>query len=255
MAVIDSYSEANADSSSPTIYSGSYIYRGQSFTSGGNYTLVSAQIYGRKVGSPTGNIYGKIYSHSGVYGTSSIGDALLATSDALDVSTITGTDATLIIFTFSGAQQITLNSDYYCLLANYEGGDASNKVEIWQDTSSPTHSGNQMMSLDGTAWEYNNLDISFYIYGTLITEYNISLDKGALTLTGKNSVFGKGISMLFEVGQIVLTGISSILEKKGIVWSNIAQSGNISPDNTSKNSITAENSSKNSITPDNQNKT
>ena len=85
--IIDSYSESNYVTAgygmSPLGYG-----VGQSFTGDGK-TLSSVKFYARKVGSPTGNIYAKIFAHSGTYGTSSVPTGTeLAVSGAVDVTTI-----------------------------------------------------------------------------------------------------------------------------------------------------------------------
>jgi hypothetical protein len=167
--LIDSYGETNG-AAAWTLYNGSDTYCGQSFTNTGTITIDGAKFYLRKIGSPTGNIYVKIYAHTGTYGVSSKPTgAALATSDPVDISTLT-TSNQLISFTFSGSNRITLNpSTYYVIQVNYSGGNSSNYLMVASDGSSPTHSGNASTSTDGSTWtSYNSYDTCFYIYsGTL----------------------------------------------------------------------------------------
>jgi len=145
---IDSYSEANS-SNARQDYSG--LSNGQSFTGNGS-AIVAAIVQLKKGGSPAGNMFAKIYAHSGVYGTSSVPTgAALATSDAFDVSTLT-TSFIMQPFIFSGANQITpTNGTNYVLTLETSGGDASNAAQWGSDTNSPTASGNRSFNT-GSGW-------------------------------------------------------------------------------------------------------
>jgi hypothetical protein len=162
IANVDNYANTNYVSTNFDIY-GANGKQGQSFTGNGG-AIDSLKLYMKKSGSPTGNGYAKIYSHSGTFGTSSVPDTLLATSDAFDVSTLTTTIA-LINFNFSGDERITLtNGTNYVVVLEYTGGNSSNKVLIGADSTSPTHGGNRV-SHDGTNWQADNThDLIFYVY-------------------------------------------------------------------------------------------
>lgn len=163
MAVIDSYSETNADeywgidSSEATAF-------GQSFTGNGS-VLSSAQFYLKKQGSPTGNMTAYLYAHSGTYGTNSIATGSpLDTSATIDISTLT-TSAQLITFTFSGSYTV-VNTTKYCILVEYTGGNSSNKLLIGVDVSSPSHGGNLVLYWGG--WDYDGAtDVCFYVNGNI----------------------------------------------------------------------------------------
>jgi len=152
---MDSYSETNyVGNTSSTA--------GQSFTGDGG-TLNSAKFYLEKDGSPTGNIYAKIYAHSGTFGTSSVptGEPL-ATSDALDSSTLT-TTPTLYTLTFSGDDKITLTNGTKYVVVMDGITDFPNYVYIGQDTISPTHDGNK--SYWSGSWNAEaGTDLIFYVY-------------------------------------------------------------------------------------------
>jgi len=165
--IVDSYSEINYSNDYPlygSVESG-YITMAQSFTGDGSKTP-SCKFYLKKVGSPTGNAWVRIYTHAGVYGTSSYPTGLnLAVSSFLDVSTLT-TDYQLITFNFSGINQITLeDGTYYVISIEYIGGDVDNRVVVGTDNTSPSHSGNASFVIDGW-WNYSDtIDTCFYVYG------------------------------------------------------------------------------------------
>ncbi len=73
--LLDSYSETNQDAVS-WVYNGRYRTR-ESFPSGSGGTLNSAIFFMLAAGNPTSNAADNLYSHSGTYGTSSIGNTLL----------------------------------------------------------------------------------------------------------------------------------------------------------------------------------
>ena len=161
MAVIcDSYSEDN-HTNDTAIYSG---YQGgreaNSFTGDGG-VLNSAKFYLYKYGLPTGNIVAKVYSHSGTFGSTGVPDTLLATSDNLDVSTIPTYPNSLVNFTFSGANKITLTDGvYYFVSVDYQGGDVNNNVWVGYSTDYPPY-GNRA---SGNPWDYWTDTAIFYVY-------------------------------------------------------------------------------------------
>jgi len=154
--LVDSYSESNAYGFSWS-YSGYRETVGQSFT-GKDGRVSSAKFYCKKVGSPTGNVYAKLYAHTGTYGsTSAPTGSALVTSNAIDITTLS-TDYALITFTFPIPYQITEGA-YYCIAINYAGGDSSNKLETAWDESSPSHSGNGFINTTP-----DTVDACFYVY-------------------------------------------------------------------------------------------
>ena len=162
MAIIDSYSESNRSTDNDLMGTYVSIY-GQSFTGDGSQ-LGSAQFFIRKNQSPTGNAVAKIYAHSGSFGSSSLPTgAALATSNTVDVSTLSGSTEALSSFLFTGANQITLvNGTHYIVTIEYSGGDGSNFVDVAIDATSPTHAGNP--SYYDSSWHYQTYyDLIFYV--------------------------------------------------------------------------------------------
>lgn len=133
---------------------------GQSFT-GDGFRVVGVIFNMKKTGSPTGNAVCKIYAHSGTYGSSSVptGTAL-ATSDALDVSTLS-TTATDKTFIFSSSNKIQLDSGtYYCAVIEYSNGDASNYISTYY-AGVGAHGGCVVRRISGT-WSYWENDDAYF---------------------------------------------------------------------------------------------
>lgn len=160
--VIDNYSESNLTGA---YIASSSLFRGQSFT-GKHLTLESIKVFGVKYGTPTGNVVLRVYSHSGAYGSSSVGNVLLATSDPVSVSTFRAS-YTPITFTFSGDEKIAMeDGTNYVWMIEPESGGWPNCIAIGGDATSPTHNGNSVgYSTDDQWTSGTGLDYSFYVYG------------------------------------------------------------------------------------------
>lgn len=161
-AILDSYSEANQNTLQD-MYSSSYNALAQSFSSGAGGDLYSQKLYLKKTGSPTGNAIAKLYAATGSHGTTAKPTgAALATSESLDVSTLT-TSFALVEFRFINGYQLSAATTY-CISIEYSGGDASNKISVGQDNSSPTHAGNLSRFFSGAWSEDATYDQVFYVY-------------------------------------------------------------------------------------------
>lgn len=132
---------------------------GQSFQ-GKIAELDSVVFYLKKTGAPTGNATAKLYSHIGNFGVTSVNGSLLATSDTIDVSTLT-TSYSLVKFTFSLTQRYIMSDRvFYVIGLDCNLGDASNFVSIGRDTSTPRHFGNSCFNGAANAGQ----DVCFYLY-------------------------------------------------------------------------------------------
>lgn len=166
--LVDSYSESNGGTNG-SVRDDLYLRWGQSFTATAG-VLDSAKFSIKRVGSPTGNLVATIYAHTGTYGTNTgkpTGSAI-ATSDPIDVSTISTTQA-LVTFTFTGANKITLvDATKYCVVLERSGGSAwngSNYIWVLCDNSSPTHSGTTVYYTSSwNAYGAGVVDTPFYVY-------------------------------------------------------------------------------------------
>lgn len=164
--IVDSYPESNY-SFAERLNDNEFVVIGQSFTGDGG-TLNSAKFYLQKIGSPSNGLFVAISSHSGVFGTSSIPDEILAVSDEVSVDSIP-TEFGLVTFTFTGENKIVLeNGVKYTIFViyDYSGWNISNCVRVGEDDTSLTHDGNYF---NFPAGEYNwipdpNYDTIFYVY-------------------------------------------------------------------------------------------
>jgi hypothetical protein len=190
--LVDSYSEANSGGHF-SLYSTQITRVAQSFTVTNASTLGSAKFYIFKAGSPTGNAVVKLYAHSGVYGTSSEPTgAALATSDNLDVSTLTGSYQ-LKTFTFSGANQYALQAaTKYVISIEFTGGDGSNYVGVGTDSTSPTHSGNTV-TYNGAYTIWAGVDTPFYVLrSATVNTYTVTRDLAGAYSADNNPVWKAG---------------------------------------------------------------
>lgn len=169
--LVDSYSEINEDTDLE-IPSTASSYKSQSFFNTNQLALDSCKFYLKKAASPTGNAIAYLYNSTGVLGSTAVPNGNpIATSNPFDVSTLT-TSYQLITFTFSGINRFILNPNTnYCIVISYLNGDATNKVFLGTDNSSPTATGNRSFSAAGVApWTTGASDICYYIYGSELTK-------------------------------------------------------------------------------------
>ena len=163
-ALVDSYAWQNAGIGNYPLGNASSI--GQSFTATVSATNNKLGYMGfryvSQLGTTPGNIVAKLYSHTGTYGTSSIPDALIATSDNVAVSSFENDPAT-VWFTFSGAEQVTLtNGTKYCAVLEYNDGDINNYLRFAYDVAGGTHSGNFFTYI--SSWvSVSASDFGFYV--------------------------------------------------------------------------------------------
>lgn len=213
VVTIDSYSESNRSQDLAMAYVDASNWRTkitQSFTSSLTITLDSCK-FNLLVSTPgvDKSTYAKVYSHSGTYGTSSLPDTLLATSDAVSTSAIGGS-LSLITFSFTGANRITLSaSTQYVVMFDYSTATSdSDIVGISYDFTSPSHGGNEAY-LNQAGWTTSSSDLCFYVYGdtvapTVTTQncssvtFNSATGNGNITATGGASVSRRGFC--YKVG-------------------------------------------------------
>lgn len=171
MAVIDSHTILDQ-----TLYTDEYN-PGQSFMTGNSYYYVdNVQLRLTTVSGDSGNLYVKIYNHTGTYGTSSvpIGEPL-ATSQAVNTSYIdaNGGSGVLCTFQFIGENRPLLgnNAPYTFVLDTSEMVTSdTNAIQIGYANcagAEATHAGNQFLVSHGTS-QYSPLshDMYFLVNGT-----------------------------------------------------------------------------------------
>lgn len=167
-SLVSSYTEDNYDTLEQ-LCSDVTVYQkvGQSFKGTGT-KITSAKFYISKVGSPTGTAVACLYLATGTSGVDAVPTgSVLATSDTLEVSKLTGT-LSLIIFTFTGSNQYPMTAGTnYVLTLEYPYGGAIDFLYFGFDSSSATHEGN-ICGYIGLSWTYEgNYDLIFYVYGSV----------------------------------------------------------------------------------------
>ncbi len=160
--VVDSYT-------SPVDTNYNYIIianGGQTFTASQNATLESASFRVKKSGTPpTATMQAKLYTITGTHGSTAIPNTLLATSDTINVSTLTTSYATTT-FTFSGANRIAITSGtQYAVELTYPANGVSNYISIGADTSG-THGGNSFYFISDPYTADATADVIFEVLGS-----------------------------------------------------------------------------------------
>jgi len=170
-STVDSYSEANADSGY-NVYNGGRILVGTTFLGGENNIVSQAKFYLKKTGSPTGNMYARIYllTDENSYNSLPAGNPV-ATSDALDVSSLTSSYA-LTTFTFSANEQIQLEKKFYALVFYYDGGDIDNSALVGIDLSPTYYPNKKYVDYNesyGSWVSSTSFGVIFYLYSNVQT--------------------------------------------------------------------------------------
>jgi len=159
------------------MYAGNNEQIGQALDLSSGIDLSKVCVALKRYGSPTGNLYCRIYEATGTLGSSAVptGNAL-AVSEPVDVSTISDSAWDWVEFTFPELPAIAAGD--ICVGIDFQdGGDSSNYIMFGIDTS-PSHAGNAWLT-DSFETAYNGQstrDIPFQIHSgvgdamTLITE-------------------------------------------------------------------------------------
>lgn len=182
-----------------------WIEEGMSYSNPQRYTLDKVIVSLKRVGSPGGNMYARIYAHTGTFGVSSLPTgSVLATSDAISTNSIS-TSAQSVTFNFSSTNRITLyESTYYVIELTSNNGDASNYIGVGAVISGSA-SGN-MNGYDSDGGRYNvisSYDMVYEIYGEQVSPVvttqpcssvagTTATFNGTVTTTGGASVTRRG---------------------------------------------------------------
>jgi hypothetical protein len=147
---ISDRNETGISLTNATMYSSSIEGVSQSIIGNGNY-LQKAYFDLEKAGSPTGNVYARLYASTGTHGSNAEPTgSYLSQSDAVDVSTLP-TSHTWVEFTFSSMYQLNSGTTY-CIVFVCQVGDSSNYVRAYR-YGSGDHDGNYAYSYDAlSSW-------------------------------------------------------------------------------------------------------
>lgn len=149
--LVDSY--APTEDGDVDVYSGSITRVAQQFTAtAGQLTHASFSI--RKQGSPTGNVYIKLYANSGGAPTGTA----LATSKAYDIADLT-TSFDMAEFEFIDEYTLVAATDYH-ISVEYTGGDSSNRLEVEYLTAG---SGSETCNTYVSSWSSQTYDCRFFV--------------------------------------------------------------------------------------------
>lgn len=144
------------------------ISAGNSFkVSNSSFILDNVIFNVSKIGSPTGSCYARLYSSTGTYGTTSIPNVLLATSDAVNIGTMSPGN---VSFTFSGANKYVLQKDTaYVIQLYYTGGDVNNCLIAFYSSNGYTGNLSRSDGANMNSWvAIGSIDMLFEIKGTPI---------------------------------------------------------------------------------------
>lgn len=218
MQIIDSYSEAYRDDAL-NCYS-SYWKISESFQGKGIHIGI-AQFYLSKVGSPTGNCYARLYLNNAIGGEGIPFGSVLAESNPVDVSTLTGSFA---LENFVFPTQYRMENRWYCIVFEYDGGDPNNYIKVgFVKAASKGYVG----QFHGTWGGRPNSSLCFYVYGP--PDVGLAGDiAGSSSLSGDASI----ATMTFLSGNIIpsasITGeISRNMSFAGDVSSSASCAGNL----------------------------
>jgi len=196
-ADVDVYGEANLSVTS-SISAVNQVSIGQSFTGNGQ-PLWRAGFWACRLGAPTSTIKAELFSHSGTYGTSSVGATLLATSTVRTAGTFT-TTRQWEYFDFDGTFTLVNGTRYVIVLTASAAFDGTNAWGYGSDLS-PAHGGNQMTRVAAGTWTANSANDLIFRVQTRVASASVapyndpSLTDGQATtnrLTGGTGTFSSG---------------------------------------------------------------
>lgn len=159
LTTVSSYSETNY--SGTATLAGSWLF-GQTFA-GTGFEIGQIKFWLKRFGSGAGNVFAKIYAHTGTFGVDGLPTGLpLATSNAFDASAAS-TAFNYVSFTFS-TPFATINGTNYVVVLDYAGGNPdANYIDLGNDSSSPTNEGNAVGNVSGS-WGVYSFDFIFSIH-------------------------------------------------------------------------------------------
>ena len=168
-ALLTSYAESNQSGQDAigALTAGSQGF-GQSFQGDGQ-KLTKVRFKLNKVGSPTGTLTARLWTHNGTFGSGTVtGSAasFLTASTTTVVSSTLAASSTWVQFVFDGSYTLGNGTAYFIgLTTSTTSGDDANRVMADSDTSSPTYPGNvQIINGYGSVWTSYGGDMIFEVY-------------------------------------------------------------------------------------------
>jgi hypothetical protein len=139
-----------------------YRMLGQDFQIPVNKKLKHIKISMKKYGDPTGNIWVKIYEA----GANPTAGTLVATSDNIDVSTLSSGSialTTVMIFSFSSPPTLSANTQYYWVVDGDFSISTTNYVGLFRNNTS-IYANGQLWTNNAGTWASYTSDFQFSIY-------------------------------------------------------------------------------------------
>jgi len=138
---------------------------GQSFEGTGD-KIGQIRAHVLKTGSPTGNLYCRLYAHSGTYGSTGVPTGSPLASDSIDVTTLSiGGNYVYFYYDYD-----TVNGTKYFFVLEYdEGGDSSNYISAESDATGPEEPGN-LAVYDGSWSAVSTEDMTYWYVKGCITK-------------------------------------------------------------------------------------
>jgi hypothetical protein len=206
--IIDHYSKANNDAADGFSGGATQVALGTAVTlpicniSGLGFVL-------QKIGSPTGNVYAEIHEVTGTPGSAALSTGtVLGRSDALLMQNISAGAGVVAHFNFTDT--INLPAGNYGLVVRATGGDASNRLNLAIDFTSPADTGaNAFRLTSANVWEINtNHDFAYYLYGSSNLDLITKGTNALTTVDSPASAPTKGHIEALVSGENVITAKS-----------------------------------------------
>lgn len=120
-----------------------------------SYEMFSISFNIRRVNTPTGNLYVRVYYATGTYGSTAVPGNMLFESNPINVTTLAQKDAddvfeTKTILLPNGTFGLLEQGTSYMISFEYSGGDASNYLELAVETDEITTNGNAASKTTGS---------------------------------------------------------------------------------------------------------
>jgi hypothetical protein len=180
LTTLASYSNTNTNGN--VDLNGTTTAVGQSFV-GNDEQAIECTVDVSVVGSPIGTVQAHIYSHSGSFGTSSVPNTLLASSNAVDVTGLTGSPSyETVTFDFRDSNLVFVNGTNYVLVIEYASGTATDYISVATDSSAPTAPGNSS-TYAGSWTAVGGTDVIFSVSTTPPLTDTITIDGTPYTVT------------------------------------------------------------------------
>jgi hypothetical protein len=200
--LIDSYSYTNVSEYNNVGYYA--ILEGQVFENNANSnSLTSADFYIKASGTPAGSMYAVLYAITGTPGSNATPTgSVLATSASIDSTTLTSTP-TLVSFTFSGANQYTLQPNtWYFIGLSFSDSNNTNSVGFGATFGSGLHPGNYYDDNNGAD---SFTTAVFYVYGNTVTN-SCTYTSGGWNIKGTDHCYVTGSTYVTGACNFIGTG-------------------------------------------------